>query len=350
MNIFRPINDTETALIHKAWVSCALIGAVTAVNSCSRETEPAAAVQNPETVEHVIQTRQPAALRNVEVVYQGDPQPAETEFPSLWDVISPDSDVPYDHRIFTLQEEFTKQGPLPDDMESKMLDLISNPGEPVNLTAAQRRGLKNDVLNLLQLRLTDHSRLRMALNDLQQNEAADPVMRDYALQFLASMDAEFSQGFHSHWRTIDSVLQTDSPSASDSNRAATALLHVLSAQRKEGLDMLEQSRLESAALRMAGGEDYPEAARVTAMQVCAELKVSGAENLANRLARSHQVGFSLRISAIAALGSLTNDDETIAYLQELTTGRNLRLRVPAQSALERIRKVQNITLQKFITD
>ena len=57
---------------------------------------------------------------------------------------------------------------------------------------------------------------------------------------------------------------------------------------------------------------------------------------ARAVAQSARASFPFRIAAVATLGDLGGDEATQAYLQQLTTGPEQRLRVPAASALKRI--------------
>ncbi len=178
---------------------------------------------------------------------------------------------------------------------------------PEGLGTPRRRALhaeKNEILNLLRRQTAHLEVLRDHLLALSRDADADPVIRDYALQHLASLAldrdaAADRRDFEAH---VD-MLDGENPAL-----AATAMIHLLVAQQRDRLDAASSHRLATAARRMAADPDTPASSRATALQV----------------------------AAIAALGDLApGDPRTRNFLEETAAGPEQRLRLPAQSALKK---------------
>jgi hypothetical protein len=89
-----------------------------------------------------------------------------------------------------------------------------------------------------------------------------------------------------------------------------------------------------------------ELARITALQVCAQLGVKDVLPLALQFAESAK-SIPLRVSAIAAVGQLGGAEVT-AYLENLAAGNDARLAVPARAALQR--RARQLIAQKEAVD
>ena len=75
--------------------------------------------------------------------------------------------------------------------------------------------------------------------------------------------------------------------------------------------------------------------KITALQICAKLGNKAVLPSARRLASSRE-SVPLRMSAIAAVGTLGNADDQVV-LEEYAKSSDVRLRKSAQSALKRLR-------------
>ncbi len=191
---------------------------------------------------------------------------------------------------------------------------------------------KNEILNLLRRQTAHLEALRDQLLALSRDADADPVIRDYALQHLASLAldrdaAEDRRDFEAH---VD-ILDGENPAL-----AATAMIHLLVAQQRDRLEAVSRAQLATAARRMAADPDAPASSRATALQVVARLGLDDQAPLARELAEDPAQPIPLRIAAIAALGDLAPDDpRTRNFLEKTAEGPERRLRLPAQSALNK---------------
>ncbi|MEO0453290.1 MAG: HEAT repeat domain-containing protein [Verrucomicrobiota bacterium] len=256
--------------------------------------------------------------------------------PGLLQALSKDSGLNYQERIHAIQELYRESASLTQEEIDFLLAFLLDQGEELALDQSKLRALKNDILNLLSLRLQDHGPLIEVLEAMMTDPEADPVMRNYAKQFLTALDLGDQNVHASHWRAIQKVTSADQGMITevDAHLASTSLIHLHSAHRFGKLPESEKNRLAKSALRLASRQDQPDAARLTALQVCGQLKVQQAADLAMELSQSAEASFPLRIAAIATLGQIRPDHETIAYLQTLLISPNPRLRAPAQAAIK----------------
>jgi hypothetical protein len=267
-------------------------------------------------------------------------QPAEPG--SLRSALSAASDLGFKQRIQIIQEHYNRTEPLQPAETEFLFAFLRDQGDDLKLKPGALHALKNDVLNLLSLRLADHAPLIALLQTMQSDEKTDPVMRNYATQFLASLDMEDDSIRDGHWKAIQKVTSGGEGKVSkeDAHLAVTALLHLLPVENAESMNSSERRRLEKSALQIASRDDLPDSARLTALQVCGQMRVQKAADLAYELSQSAEASFPLRIAAIATLGQLRTDEETVAYLKSLLDSPNTRLRAPAQAALENIYEKQ----------
>lgn len=196
--------------------------------------------------------------------------------------------------------------------------------------------LVNDILNVLQRQEAVRQELITALEELAASEANAAVLRDYALQHLASLvltskaglpGPKDSTAWASHWKAVQ---------GHDPMVAAGAMLRLVAAARRGLLESDGLRDLETAARRMVESSDAPAAARTSALQVCAELGSTQIRETILKLAQSEAEPLPLRIAAIAAVGRLHREPEARAFLETLTGGSNARLRGPARAALKNI--------------
>ena len=199
--------------------------------------------------------------------------------------------------------------------------------------------LKNDLVSLLQEQFDPPTGLTGTLIEIYQNPAQDPVARDYALQHLVTWSEQGAADAPDAKPRIYSVLRQ--AAQEDTSIAGTALLglHRLSVNDSRTLPLsagaVSGEEISQIALRMLLSANPPSAARVTAIQVCAEREVGEALPPIQALAQAEN-GTAVRISAIAALGWLGGPEQAV-LLQRLAAEPNPDLRHAVEGALRRLR-------------
>jgi hypothetical protein len=196
--------------------------------------------------------------------------------------------------------------------------------------------LKNELMDKLCLMNPVPNGLGSVLSQIYQNGEQNEVVRDYALQHLATLDIEVAQNggtaMSREEQSDQKVLWSAINEAGDSI-AGTALLGLvrLSQQPKARVD---EKMISTTALGLANDAAAGELTQITAYQVCAQLNLQDALPTIEAAAQSGQT-IPVQISAIGALGQLggTND---IPLLQSLLQGNGQRLQFPVQTAIQRI--------------
>lgn len=170
-----------------------------------------------------------------------------------------------------------------------------------------------------------------------EDSGQHPVLRDYAVQHLASLYEQLRQttaGQPSERETEKTLLREalwKAAEQSDESFAGTALLGLekLSAETTD----FDREQVAAAATRLAAKEAV-ELNRISALQVMALLKSPANLPLLLQTAKSGETT-TLRLSAIGALGKLESS-EAIPTLAGIVADSHPRLSGPAQIALERI--------------
>jgi hypothetical protein len=254
-------------------------------------------------------------------------QPLIVPLPPVDRVIDFSEPLPFDERMEILHSQ---RGDLTATQLARLAAFVRDNRLPEDMSPEELRALKNDILNLLARQDGYRDQLAALLRAVHEDATQDAVMRDYALQFLAVLmqNDRLPSDYALHWRAVE---------GSDPSLAATALVHLLLASEEKSFPAAEHRKLADAAFQMAADPKMPAPSRATALRVCAQLGESRALPVAYGIARSEKETFPLRIAAIAALGDLSAGNAQIKnYLQQLTTGREQRLRIPAASALQRL--------------
>jgi hypothetical protein len=204
--------------------------------------------------------------------------------------------------------------------------LKNHPGSQEKNPAGLRT-LKNNLINTLKSQKLPPVGLTETLIDIFHDRGQDFVMRDYAIQHLAS------------WGTRQ---RTDSPDAAEqiqktirealwqkSSIAGTALLGM---QRLSKIDTNLNSEIDRNAVRLVTSSDTGPAARITAIQVCAERGLDSVLPQIEKIAAARGQTAS-QISAIAALAKLGKQDD-VTLLQKLAREKDPALSPAIASAMK----------------
>jgi hypothetical protein len=188
-----------------------------------------------------------------------------------------------------------------------LLAWLRNRERGTDLSRGADRVLVSEALKRLRLQQPPAANLTETALALYRNRNDDAVVRDYAIQHLVlsyEQAADKAQIQQVLWQAAQET---------DNTIAGTALLalHRLSEQFPE----FDPARVDEAARNLATSNDASEAARITALQVCAKRGVVEVIPTALTLARSAP-SIPMRTSAIAALGVL-GGSELLPWLEQL---------------------------------
>jgi hypothetical protein len=213
---------------------------------------------------------------------------------------------------------------------------LKSPPQPEETNLQGLHALKNDMLNVLRHQATAPAGLTANLINLYRDPAQDCVIRDYALQHLVAWYEQGAADAPDAKADIRAVLRD----AVQDHRslAGTALLgmHRLSAEHAA----FDAAEIDSLALSLARSAGTDPAARVTAIQVCAERGLKEALPVINTFAQTGE-NIALRLSAIAALGRL-GATEQANMLRRLESGPEDALRAALRAAMRQLQQKEQL--------
>jgi hypothetical protein len=190
------------------------------------------------------------------------------------------------------------------------------------------RTLKNNVLNALRNQIPPPAGLTATLIDIFHDRAQDFVTRDYAVQHLTSWYSRSAADSPDAKERIQTTLKEAVREKTSISGTALLGLHRLSLSDRS----FNGPEIDRSALRMATSSDTPLAARITAIQVCAERGLVQALPEIKRFA-GVRGQTALQISAIAALGKLGGAEDAL-MLQRLENEGDIALRPAIAAALK----------------
>ena len=198
-----------------------------------------------------------------------------------------------------------------------------------DLPSGYLNALKNDVVNTLELQNSKPQDLVQHLMDMYADQGHDDVWRDYCVQHLSSFYSDISNDDEKQkvrnlfWKATEET---------DKTIAGTALLAMTYNSDQPGFD---KAKISGRALAMFEDKKCRRMVKTTALQICARLDDKRVLPIAREIAASSAL-VPLRMSAIAALGTLGNESDR-AMLEKYATSSDIRLSKSAQSALKRLK-------------
>jgi len=198
--------------------------------------------------------------------------------------------------------------------------------------------LKSDLMDALCAQPNLQPDLTKVLAELYHDHDQNVVIRDYAVQHLALIDERLTEALSwssSEIETQRQLIETllwEASAETDSSIGGTALLALMRSLKTN--DQPSQERLASTALRLANDPAISPLARISAIQVCAQIQVHAALPQLSRTAEQDS-NLTVRISAIGALGHIGNV-KTIEVLKKIAREQNTRLDTAVTVALARL--------------
>ncbi|MEI6779852.1 MAG: hypothetical protein WCQ21_02930 [Verrucomicrobiota bacterium] len=234
-------------------------------------------------------------------------------------------------------------------VRQKALDALAPPYTPEEIAAAiaflhstgERPGvprgvehvLKNGLMDLLTRQGAPPTNLLQELCALYNDRQQDSVTRDYAVQYVIANGLRETARSAADRPVVREALW-EALNETDSSISGTALLGL---HRLAAIDpAVETNRLDQAALRLTSEPGVGNLARTTALQVCAQRRLTVALPSAAELAKNGD-NITVQAAAIAALADLGAEPE-LELLQALRKQDQPALRMAINSALRRLEK------------
>lgn len=198
----------------------------------------------------------------------------------------------------------------------------------LNMREGQMHAFKNDIANVMGSQDESPPDMAAHLILMHSDPSQDDVWRDYCIQHLSgclqrSQDAAERQ-----------AIQETLWKATEDARGGIAGTAIISLRRSVEQPDIDKDKVTGRALEMVNDPRCGHLAKISALQMCAELGESGLLPAARDIADSG-AGVPLRMSAIAAIGTVGGEDDR-ALLDKYAASRDVRLRKSARSALSRL--------------
>jgi len=197
------------------------------------------------------------------------------------------------------------------------------------LKSGHLNALKNSVLNVLGSQREPPADYANNLMAMYYDRGHDSVWRDYCIQHLGGW---YARAGEKEKQAIAATLW-DATKETKLGIAGTALIALASNCDDSGIDT---ARVAERALTLGTSAECGTLAKITALQICAQLGERKVLPTARSIAGSRSA-VTLRMSAIAAVGTL-GDESDKPMLSKYAASTDVRLRKAARSALSRLRK------------
>ncbi len=216
----------------------------------------------------------------------------------------------------------------------RLYAFLKSPEAPAGLKPHHVWALKNDILNTLREQVAPSNEYQRVLLAIYQNPKHDTVMHDYAIQHARPW-FPFSTNKSELLEMLWSASQRF-----DKSFSSTALLSLWGIWMASPNE-IDVHRLAVQAEFIAGNPQANIDARISAIQLCGQLKAHEALPLAQRIAQEGRPE-QFRMAAIATLGDL-GDASMATWLQQLGTGaeHETGIQTAINAALNKIKNRQS---------
>jgi hypothetical protein len=199
--------------------------------------------------------------------------------------------------------------------------------------------LKNDLMDSLVAQRSPALNLADIFIEIYADTNQNNVIRDYAIQHLSMLgeripDAPGWDASQVRYKTELILEALWTAAGTHSSIAGTALMGL--ARLSETSPSVDRSRLSTTSLQIAADNGANEAARISAIQVCAKLHIVKALPTLVQSTRGDR-SVLVRVSAIGALGMIGGRDEA-DLLKSIAGGTDVRVKPVAETALRRIQQ------------
>lgn len=207
-----------------------------------------------------------------------------------------------------LEAVWSLSKPLAPADQDALLNLLSDTRSYTNLELGQQAYFLNEVMNKLRAVGVDPRRLTESLTKMALDESQPNVIRDYAIQHLASFYGAAGNEAAA-LETFFSVLDQR-----EGTVAGTALRALYRLSERDG--SIDRNAVAVSAFRIAGDDSYDIPSRAAALQLCGSLQHAEALLLVRDTAASVDAHRVLRMAALNALGHI-GEPQDAEFLQSV---------------------------------
>lgn len=258
------------------------------------------------------------------------------------------ADLPQNARADLYAERIHRLGRDLSAAQQRLLGEWIRGNKPEHLDDGSWHWLVNDVMDALCRQKEPMSGMSDAFILMSTDPKMDIVLREYAIQHLVDRLQPLNSGeaFERDAKKRQMILSTimDAAREQSGNLAGTATLalnNILHRQEQSVLSKeqisapLKPEELQSLVINVASSPAISIPSKITALQICAERGFRNSLPVARKLASDEKEAVSIRLSAIALLGSL-GTSEDVFLMESLRSGVNPRLTRAIDPALEKL--------------
>ena len=207
--------------------------------------------------------------------------------------------------------------------------------EKQELPDLQFNGLKNEIVVALMKQTIKPEALSGHLVAMYYDKSFDPTWRDYCVQFFGKWyeQAPVNNDRQAMVKGLYEALKERNSSLGGT--AITMLCHLTH------LKEFDKDKIADLAYELMTAPDCATSGKISAMQVCAELRNKKALPVARDWADNSKEIF-IKMSSIAAIGML-GDPSDLPLLNHYKSSTDIRLSGPAKAAIARINKAYGLS-------
>jgi len=216
---------------------------------------------------------------------------------------------------------------LPKDQINAIYKFLHKKLNDDTLPSLEFNAIKNELTIVLMQQRVYPEDLAKNLIEMYYNKSFDKCWRDYCVQFLG----QWLPKIHSDTERQKTVkLFFDALDEKD-GIAGTSLIAMSRLTDYQGL---EKDRVSGEAIKLASDKNSADIVKTSALQVAANLKNKDIVPIARDILKNSK-NIPLKMSAMAALGTIGLDPEDRAMIEKYRSSTDVRLRTAAKSALKR---------------
>ena len=216
---------------------------------------------------------------------------------------------------------------LPKDQIDAIYKFLHRKLNEDTLPSLEFNAIKNELTIVLMQQRVYPEDLTKNLIEMYYDKSFDKCWRDYCVQFLG----QWFPKIHSDTERQRTVKLFYDALEEKDGIAGTSLIAMSRLTDYQGL---EKERVSGEAVKLASDKDSADIVKTSALQVAANLKNKDIVPIARGILKNSK-NIPLKMSAMAALGTMGLDSEDRAVIEKYRSSTDVRLRTAAKSALKK---------------